>query len=263
MTIAIFFIFGLVIGSFLNVVICRLNLAESLLGRSHCPKCQQKISWYDNIPLLSFILLYAQCRHCRKSISWQYPAIELATGIIFTSTAYIFLENGHLENWLETVFYLGLFSTLIVIFVFDWKYLEIPMPVLWLAVAWTVIFLLALDILNFIPGQSIFSSKIFSGNLASLIAFIFFFALSYGSKEKWMGTGDAYLALLIGLALGWPKILPALVLAFLLGSLIGIGLIIAKKKTLKSQIPFGPFLVSGAISVALFFNSCSFLRMSW
>jgi leader peptidase (prepilin peptidase) / N-methyltransferase len=260
MTIIIFLIFGLIIGSFLNVVIYRLNLAESLLGRSHCPKCQQKINWYDNIPLLSFILLYAKCRHCKESISWQYPAVELATGIIFAATASIFLANGKLENWVGTIFYLGLFSALLVIFVFDLKHLEIPMPVLWLAVAWTVIWLLILDGLAFIPGQDIFSSRIFSGNLSGLLTFLFFFALSFGSKEKWMGMGDAYLALLIGLALGWPKIFSSLILAFFLGSLIGIGLVLAKKKTLKSQIPFGPFLVSGAIISILFFNWIPFLK---
>lgn len=258
--IIIFFISGLIVGSFLNVVIYRLNLAESLLGRSHCPKCQQKISWYDNIPLLSFILLYAKCRHCKESISWQYPMVELATGIIFAETAYVFLANGRLENWVETIFYLGLFSALLVIFVFDLKHLEIPMPVLWLALVWTVVFLLILDGLAFIPGQDILASRIFSGNLAGLLAFGFFFALSFGSKEKWMGMGDAYLALLIGLALGWPQSFLALLLAFLLGSLIGIGLVLLKKKTLKSQIPFGPFLVSGAIIAVLFFDLFPFFK---
>lgn len=252
MIVIIFFIFGLIIGSFLNVVICRLNLAESLLGRSHCPKCQKMIRWYDNIPLLSFILLKAECRDCREKISWQYPLVELATGIIFASVAYVFLADGLLENWVETIFYLGLFSALIVIFVFDLKHLEIPMPVIWLALVWTLIFLLILDGLNFQPGMDIFSSRIFSGNLAGLLAFGFFFILAFGSKEKWMGMGDAYLALLIGLGLGAEKILPALMLSFLLGSLFGIALIAAKKKTLKSQIPFGPFLASGAIIAVLF-----------
>ncbi len=252
--IIIFFLFGLIIGSFLNVVICRLNLAESFLGRSHCPKCQKPIRWYDNIPLLSFLLLKAQCRDCQKKISWQYPLVELATGIIFVAVAGVFLGAGSLTNWLEVIFYLGFFSALLVIFVFDLKHLEIPMPVLWLALAWTVIFWLILDGLNFIPGQEIFSSRIFSGNLGGLLAFIFFFALSFGSKEKWMGVGDAYLALLIGLALGWSRILPALMLAFLLGSIVGISLVIAKKKTLKSQIPFGPFLVSGAVIIILAFE---------
>lgn len=254
MTIFIFFLFGLIIGSFLNVVICRLNLAESLLGRSHCPKCQKLIRWYDNIPLLSFILLKAQCRDCREKISWQYPVVELATGIIFAATAYLFLLDGNLANWLETIFYLGFFSALLVIFVFDLKHLEIPMPVLWLTFFWTLIFFLIMDWLNFQPGMDIFSSRIFSGNLAGLLAFGVFFALAFGSQEKWMGMGDAYLALLIGLGLGAEKILPALMLAFLLGSLWGIALVITKKKTLKSRIPFGPFLVSGTIIMVLIFK---------
>jgi prepilin signal peptidase PulO-like enzyme (type II secretory pathway) len=259
--IIIFFIFGLIIGSFLNVVIYRLNLTESLLGRSHCPHCQHKINWYDNIPLLSFIFLYAKCRNCQKSISWQYPLVEAATGIIFAATANIFLLSGSLENWVESIFYVGLFSALLIIFVFDWKHLEIPMPVIWLTVVWTLIFLLILDWLNFQPGMDIFSSRIFSGNLAGLLAFSFFFALAFGSKEKWMGMGDAYLALLIGLGLGSEKILPALMLAFLSGSLVGIGLMLAKKKTLKSQIPFGPFLVSGAIISVLFFDFFPYLKI--
>jgi prepilin signal peptidase PulO-like enzyme (type II secretory pathway) len=254
MFILVFFIFGLIIGSFLNVVICRLNLAESLLGQSHCPKCQKLIRWYDNIPLLSFLLLNAQCRDCREKISWQYPLVELAAGIIFAAVAWVFLGKGSLTNWLEVIFYLGFFSALLVIFVFDWKHLEIPMPVLWLALAWTLVFYLALDWINFLPGGDIFSSRIFSGNLAGLLAFGFFFTLALGSREKWMGMGDAYLALLVGLGLGLERILPALILAFLLGSLVGIILIIAKKKTLKSQIPFGPFLASGALIIILIFE---------
>lgn len=254
MAIFIFFICGLIIGSFLNVVICRLNLAESLLGRSHCPKCQKLIRWYDNIPLLSFLILNAECRDCREKISWQYPLVELATGIIFVSVAGMFLGEGNLTNWLEVIFYGGFFSALLVIFVFDWKHLEIPMPILWLALSWTLIFLLMLDWLNFQPGMDILSSRIFSGNLAGLLAFSFFFTLAFGSREKWMGMGDAYLALLIGLGLGLGKILPALMLAFFLGSLLGIALIIAKKKTLKSQIPFGPFLISGAVIIILAFE---------
>lgn len=241
-------------GSFLNVVICRLDLAESLLGRSHCPKCQKLIRWYDNIPLLSFLILNAECRDCREKISWQYPLVELVTGIIFMAVAQIFLRGENLINWLEVIFYLGFFSALLVIFIFDLKHLEIPMPVLWLALVWTLIFLLIMDWLNFQIGMDIFSSRIFSGNLAGLLAFSFFFILAFGSKEKWMGMGDAYLALLIGLGLGLEKILLSLTLAFLLGSLCGIVLIINKKKTLKSQIPFGPFLVSGAIIISLAFE---------
>jgi leader peptidase (prepilin peptidase)/N-methyltransferase len=250
----IFFIFGLIIGSFLNVVVCRLNLAESLLGRSHCPKCRGLIHWYDNIPLLSFVLLNAECRNCREKISWQYPLVELASGIIFMAVGLVFFGEGNLNNWVEIIFYLGFFSALLVIFVFDLEHLEIPMPVLWLALVWSLVFLLILDWLNFQSGMDIFSSRIFSGNLAGILAFSFFFILAFGSREKWMGMGDAYLALLIGLGLGLDKILPALMLAFFLGSFCGIALIVVKKKTLKSQIPFGPFLVSGAIITVLAFE---------
>jgi len=244
----------------LNVVICRLDLAESLLGRSHCPKCQKLIRWYDNIPLLSFLLLNAECRDCREKISWQYPIVELVSGIIFTAVGLVFLREGTVANWVEVIFYLGFFSALLVIFVFDLKHLEIPMSVLWLTLFWTLVFLLTLDWLNFQPGLDIFSSRIFSGNLAGLLAFSFFFSLAFGSKEKWMGMGDAYLALLIGLGLGLGEILPALMLAFLLGSLLGIALIAIKKKTLKSQIPFGPFLASGAIIITLAFELFPSLR---
>ena len=79
----IFLVLGLIVGSFLNVVVERLNLAESLLGRSHCPHCRKKIRWYDNVPVLSFMILRARCRDCEGKISWQYPAMEIMTGIIF------------------------------------------------------------------------------------------------------------------------------------------------------------------------------------
>jgi leader peptidase (prepilin peptidase)/N-methyltransferase len=81
--IIIFFILGLIIGSFLNVVVYRLNLAESILGRSQCPHCKAKVRWYDNVPLLSFVLLGAKCRDCGEKISWQYPILEFFTGVVF------------------------------------------------------------------------------------------------------------------------------------------------------------------------------------
>ncbi len=247
----IFFIFGLIVGSFLNVVIVRLDLAESLLGRSRCPKCKKTIRWYDNIPLLSFLLLNAKCRACQKKISWQYPLVELGTGLIFALVALLFFQDGSEASWLETVFYLGFFSALIVILVFDGKHLEIPMPVVWLALGWTLVFCLLWDGMNFQPGMDIFSSRTFSGSLAGFLSFLFFFGLAFGSKEKWMGMGDAYLAFLIGLGLGLERVLVALMIAFLLGSVFGITLVLLKKKTLKSQVPFGPFLVAGAALATL------------
>lgn len=246
----IFFLFGLIIGSFLNVVVYRLNLAETVLGRSHCPDCRKKIRWYDNVPVLSFLLLGTKCRDCGEKISWQYPLLELATGIVFAVTANVFFVASDPGSWLETAFYLGLFSLLLVIFIYDLKFMEIPMLVLWIAVGWTLAYFLFQDFSNFSSAVSLSSLKMYSGLIGGGAAFLFFFSLAYFSKETWMGMGDAYLAFLIGLVAGWPMILPTLILSFSIGALVGIVLIFAKKKTMKSQIPFGPFLIAGlALSI--------------
>jgi leader peptidase (prepilin peptidase) / N-methyltransferase len=249
----IFFILGLIVGSFLNVVIVRMQEVETLLGRSHCPHCKKQIRWYDNIPLLSYAILKTRCRDCGEKISWQYPAVEIGTGLIFALTAYFFFLNpAEPLSWITTIFYLGVFSMLIVIFVYDAKFMEIPMTVLWTAVAWTIAFLLIFDYLSFDASAGIFSSHIFSGALAGAVAFAFFFALSFFSKERWMGMGDAYVALLCGLIAGWPGIFLALVMAFSAGSVYGLILIGLKKKSMKSQIPFAPFLILGT-AVSVFF----------
>ncbi|HCP09001.1 MAG TPA: hypothetical protein DIT25_04355, partial [Candidatus Moranbacteria bacterium] len=222
-----------------------LDTAETLMGRSACPHCKGKIRWYDNIPFFSFLILRAKCRECEKKISLLYPLVELGTGALFALSGYYFFSALDPQSWLETVFYLGIFSALVVIFAYDFKFMEIPMIVLWIGVGWTVAFLLIFDWMNFNPQMGILDSRIFSGVLAGSLAFLFFFALSAGSKEKWMGMGDAYLALFAGLAVGWPVILGAFMLAFALGSVSGIALLLLKKKTMKSQLPFAPFMALG------------------
>jgi prepilin signal peptidase PulO-like enzyme (type II secretory pathway) len=253
--IIIFFILGLILGSFLNVVVFRLNLAETLLGRSHCPHCKAKIRWHDNVPILSFIFLGAKCRDCAGKISWQYPMVEIFTGIVFAFIGSYFFSIVDMKTWIETLFFLGAFSMLIVIAMYDLKYMEIPMLVLWSAVIWTIIFSLILDWINFSPIIGLINLKIFSGILAGIAAFLFFFLLSYLSKEKLMGMGDAYLGLLTGLVVGWPQIIFALMLSFFFGSISGIFLILKKKKTMKSQIPFAPFLVLGIFASVFVFQA--------
>jgi len=245
MTILIFFILGLIIGSFLNVVVYRLELAETILGRSHCPHCKVKVRWYDNVPLLSFIILRAKCRDCEEKISWQYPAVEFLTGVMFALIGVAFFIPWNFQAWGETAFYLAVFSVLMVIFVYDWKFMEIPMIVLWLGVGIVLGYYLVFDWLNFNPQLGLTSLRLFSGILAGGGAFLAFFLLSTLSKEKWMGMGDAYLALLIGLVARTPMVFWALMLSFTIGALFGIILIALKKKTLQSQVPFGPFMVLG------------------
>lgn len=245
--VAILFIFGLIIGSFLNVVICRLNLAESLLGRSNCPHCKSKIRWYDNIPLLSFIILSAKCRDCQKKISWQYPLVEFFTGVIFVLVGFCFFNLYDFQSWILTFYYLVLFSLLLVIFVYDYNFLEIPMIIFWIALGWSILYALFFDWLNFNPEIGIWNLSVFSSLVGGIVAFLFFFILVSVSKEKWMGMGDAYLAFLAGFVVGFPRIFIALTLSFFIGSVCSIILLAMKKKTMKSQIPFAPFLVSAII----------------
>jgi len=251
----IFFIFGLIIGSFINVVIYRLHVAEELiLDRSRCPHCKNVIRWYDNIPLLSFVVLKFRCRDCGERISYQYPLVEFFTGVIFAIIGLKYFNAADMGTWAGAVYYLGVTGALIAIFVYDFLYMEIPSLVLWPAIGWSVAFNLLLDWNNAYFGNNILSSLTFSGTFAGFAAFIFFFLMVAVSQEKWMGMGDAYLVILLGLILGWPQILMALLLAFSIGAMFGLALIVFRKKKLESQIPFAPFLVLGTF-ISLFFYS--------
>lgn len=247
----IFFILGLIIGSFLNVVVYRLNQVESILGRSHCPHCKKKIRWFDNVPLLSFFLLSARCRDCGEKISWQYPLVEFSTGVVFALIGHHFFLSFNSSTWSLTGFYLVIFALLMVILVYDGKYMEIPMLILWLGVGITLAFFLYFDWRNFNDVVSFWDFRTISGLFGGLVAFLFFFALASYSKETWMGFGDAYLGLLTGLIVGWPGIIAALMLSFAIGATISVGLIAFRKKTMKSQIPFAPFLIAGTFLVVI------------
>lgn len=239
-------------GSFLNSLVYRLEIAETLMGRSHCPQCRAKIRWYDNVPLLSFLMLQGKCRDCEQKISWQYPLVEVITGIVFLLVGKYFFVLEDTGAWIDTAFYLFSFSALMAIFVYDFKFMEIPMIVIWTGVVAALVYALYFDWSNFYQGMDIFQARIFSGILGGGIAFLFFFFLVWVSKERWMGMGDAYLGILVGLIVGWPLVLMALFLAFTLGALFGIGLILLKKKTLQSQVPFAPFLATGAFLAVIF-----------
>ena len=232
------FILGLLIGSFLNVVIFRLETKDSIIsGRSHCPKCGAVLKWFDLIPVLSFLIQKGKCRYCHKRISLQYPSVEIITGLLF-----LLIFNFQTLN---LFYYLVIVCLLIVIFVYDLKHYIIPDKIVFPAIIIALIFNFQFSIFN---EFSIFKFSI----LSALGAALFFLSLVLVSKGRWLGWGDVKLAILMGLVLGWPNILAALFLSFFSGAIIGIGLIIAGKKGLKSQIPFGPFLVGATIIVMLY-----------
>ncbi len=224
-------------------------------GRSKCPQCKSVIRWYDNVPVVSFILLRSKCRNCKKKISWQYPLVEIGTGTLFALTGLKIIDASSVNTWLMAGHMLVFFSFLVVIFIYDWLYMEISSLVLWVAIVWTILFNLFFDWITNERGIAhILNLSTYSGVLGACAGFLFFFSLVAISKEKWMGEGDAYLAILLGLFLGWPKILPAVIIAFLIGAATGITLIAVEKKHMKSQIPFAPFLVLGTIISAFFYK---------
>lgn len=255
------FLFGLAVGSFLNCLIYRLEKKESfVVGRSHCPYCQRELSFLDLIPIFSFFILKGKCRYCQKPISWQYPLVELSTGLLFLLifNHYFTETRPLLTSILDICFLFIICCFLIIIFVYDLKHYLIPDQIIYPAIAITFLYqmfgTLGFRISDLFRVSS-FEFRIFNTFLnflfAGLGAGFFFLLIFLISKGKWLGFGDFKLAILMGLILGWPNILVALFLAFLFGAIIGIGLIASGKKTMKSEVPFAPFLVSGTF-IALF-----------
>ena len=243
------FLFGLITGSFLNCVIYRLQKDESFLfGRSYCPYCKKTLSWRDLIPVLSFLILRGRCRYCHKKISWQYPLVELFTAILFVSVFYFIFQNQILTIYsILNLCFLFIFSCfLIVIFVYDFKCFLIPDKIIYPAI-----------FLSFLYNLLDIRYLIFNVFPVTLCAFLFFLIIFLISRGKWMGFGDVKLVIFLGLLLGFPGILVALFLAFFIGAIIGIGLMIFEKKNLKSEVPFAPFLIIGTL-IALFFGNFIF-----
>jgi prepilin signal peptidase PulO-like enzyme (type II secretory pathway) len=255
------FLFGLCIGSFLNCYIYRRLPAsadprsaesygearqeKSLKGRSFCPNCKHTLLWKDLFPVFSFLFLGGKCRYCHKKISWQYPLVEIATGVLFVlifSAAAGSRLGGTIFSFLNLAFLLYITSALIIIFIYDLKHYLIPDKVLFPAIIISLIY-------NLIHWQNILNAL-----LAVIIASGFFLIIFLISKGKWMGFGDVKLAVLMGLLLGFPNVLLALFLAFFFGAIIGLTLMFLEKKNLKSEIPFGPFLIIGTF-ISIFWGS--------
>ena len=208
------FFIGLCVGSFLNVLADRLPRGENVLcGRSRCDHCKKTLRWYELIPIVSFLIQAGRCRRCHKRLSAQYPVIELATGIGFTL----------LHSF---PFYL-LFISLLVIFVADLKYQIIPDSMIVLGVLgalWVGVHL-----------------------IPAIGSFAFLYCVWAVTRGRGIGFGDVKFALLMGLLLGFPGVVIAFYVAFLTGACVGVILMIARYKTWKSKIAFGPFLVLGTV----------------
>ncbi len=236
------FSFGLLWGSFFNVCIVRLPKDESVIwGRSACPSCKSLIPWFCNIPLFSYMGLKGKCKDCKQPISIEYPLIELFSGLMFVG---LFLYFGESKEFLSSLVFC---SSLLVISVIDLHHQIIPDEISLPGIL--VGFLFSLWVGNISWIESLLGILLGGGS---------FLLIAWGyekiSKREGLGGGDIKLLGMIGAWLGVQSLLVVIVLSSLLGSIIGIAIMIFHKKDFKTAIPFGPFLAFGAI-VYLFFGN--------
>ena len=287
------FLFGFIAGIFLNVVIFLLKNGRNMIfGRSFCPECKINLRWYDLVPVLSFFWLKRRCRYCKKKISWQYPIVEILSGLIWILVFNKNLDNFQFSifnfqylnleifNYLNFVYHIFILSALLVIAAYDFKWKIIPDKIVYPSIIVAFLYnvlnslkyfnfetfkylnfetfkLLNLEIFKYINFE-IFIYPLFT----AIAAFLFFFLIYFFSKGRAMGLGDAKLAFLIGLFLGPVSAAAALMSAFIIGAVFGIILLALGVKNLKSQIAFGPFLVLGA-AIAFFFSDFTFKLLNF
>lgn len=243
------FIFGICIGSFLNVLIDRLPENESPFhGRSHCDHCRKVLQAKDLIPLLSFVLLSGKCRYCHKKLSWQYPAIELLVGLMFVGLFWWFMHgflaseavyfmpaNFTPQTFLNFLSLVAVFSSLLVIFMTDMKTQIIP------------------DEITVLLGVSAFLYRLANNTfgmqhiIAAFLASGVFYAIYLVTKKRGLGFGDVKLVAAMGILLGGVGTIIALYAAFLTGAVVSLILVLVAHKTGKTQIAFAPFLIFGTV----------------
>ncbi len=229
------FLLGAVVGSFLNVCICRLPEEKSVVSPpSACPLCGAQIRWYDNIPIVSFLLLRARCRSCSAPISWRYPLVEALNG---TLTLLLFLKFGISLSFLALFIFC---SALVVITFIDLDHQIIPDEISLPGIVLGFLFSF------FLPWNGWLNSIIgilLGGGSLLLVAW----GYEKLTGKEGMGGGDVKLLAMMGAFLGWRSVLFIVFAASLVGSVIGITLMMIQKKDSKLAIPFGPFLAFGAV----------------
>ncbi|MGZ4206931.1 MAG: prepilin peptidase [Actinomycetota bacterium] len=241
--IALAALFGLIFGSFANVVVHRVPLKESIVHpRSRCQSCGTELRARDNSPVLSWLLLRGRCRYCGAPISARYPAIELLTAALFGLAAW------RIRPATDLVAFLPLLWVLVVLSFIDLEHKLLPNRIVGPALATGVVLTGVAAALG--PGAGAWVRALAGG----AVAFGFFLLLAIISPRG-MGMGDVKLSSVLGLALGylgWGRLFVGLLLSFIAGAVGGIGLIAARKAGMKSEVPFGPYLALGTIVSILF-----------
>lgn len=246
---ALIFVLGTAVGSFLSVVVYRLHTGEKgmIRGRSQCPACKTKLKWFHLIPIFSWIFLRGRCSDCGKKISSHYIVMEFVTGLIFLFTFlnWNFIDQFNAIDWttLQTfILYIVEATFLLAIFFYDLMYKEIPDRLSIPAIAIAIIGVLSLQILRW--DNMLIGAAVIGG----------FFLLQFiASKGRWIGGGDIRLGVLMGALLGWKLGLTALAIAYIIGGIFSLFLLLKRKISKNSEIAFGPFLVTGTF-IALFYG---------
>ena len=248
-----FFVFGAIIGSFLNVVILRMGTGRSLSGRSHCLSCGATLAFFELVPVLSWLAAGGRCRHCSTAVSAQYLLVELATAVLFVWIASVFWPDP-----IALSLALAVGAVLMIVLVYDLRHTIVPNVAVGL--------LLALA-LAFLAHESIRQSL---SSLIALLGWVFpsgvLFALWYVSSGRWVGLGDVKLAVPLGLILGVGGSISLLLFAFWIGAAVMLALLalqwcarrgklrapfLSVSLTMKSKVPFAPFLIAAFLLVWL------------
>jgi leader peptidase (prepilin peptidase)/N-methyltransferase len=247
------FLFGLCIGSFLNVVIYRLPRGEGLGGRSHCPHCKAQLSWVDLIPLVSFVLLRARCRRCRAPIAWRYPLVELTTGLLALAIVHRFGFTA------AAGLYFAFSAALVAVTLIDldWKIIPdvITLPGVAVGLGAVVAAELAARVGLDPPSLVVGPSRAIAGAVGGAAGlWIVAFAYRRVTGIEGLGFGDVKLAALLGAFLGGAGVFLTILLAAAAGSLVGVILIASGRGTSRTALPFGTFLAPAGLLV-LFYGS--------
>lgn len=255
----VIFFLGASVGSFINVYVMRTLVGEDYVrGRSRCDTCRRDLEWYELIPLFSYLVLGGRCRTCRKEIDMMHPVGELLTGALFVwwwliGSAFFQLTQRPLDV-IQPVFWLSVGLILLLITIIDLRAMIIPdWSVLTLAIG-ALLYRSILTLMG-VYQQTDFALALFGAALAMT----FFLLLWLGTRKRGIGFGDVKLVFPLGLLVGWPNIIVALFLAFVIGAVVGVALLVAGKLKLGRPLPFGPFLVFGTLLALLWGNSL----LSW
>ena len=244
------FVLGSVIGSFLNVCIYRIPAGESIVKpRSRCPHCLTTIKWYHNIPIASWLFLKGTCAYCGSTVSVRYPLVEALNGLLFALIFYRFAFHP-----VTPVFWL-LSAALVTITFIDLDHLIIPDVI---SLPGIPIGFLCSFVIPWVTWQESLAGIVFGGGSLLVIALGYEFL----TKKEGMGFGDVKLLAMLGAFLGWPAIFPIIFIGSLMGSLVGVPLMLLKKADGKLAVPFGPFLSVAALIYVFFVDSLDPL-MRW